>query len=228
MNMSEEMNNENNPAQSESQQGNDERENQPDVEIDRASGSAGDATSPEQSAEAKESVDEASRSVSGETGIDDELEKLRKEAADMKDAWSRERAEFMNFKKRVSQEQARLRIQAVAGFVKELLPVLDNLNRVVSASAEDPALKDFITGVEMIRSEFMSVLEKEKIKRFSPVEEAFDPSVMEAIAMEEQESLSQDTVLEVYQDGFFLESESGGRQVIRPARVKVGKPASVK
>ncbi len=156
---------------------------------------------------------------------DEEMEKLRKEAAEMKDAWTRERAEFMNFKKRVSQDQARLRIQAVTGFVKELLPVIDNLNRVVEASTDDPAVKDFITGVDMIRSEFMSVLEKEKIKRFSPGDEIFDPGSMEAIAMEPREGLEQDTVIEVYQDGFFLEMENGDRQVIRPARVKVGKPA---
>lgn len=216
--MSEETKNEQNTDQPGADQGNDEMANQPEVEIDRAPGSAGDANSSEQSA----------GEASAETGSGEELEKLKKEAADMKDAWSRERAEFMNFKKRVSQEQARLRVQAVAGFVKELLPVIDNLSRVVSASAEDPAVKDFITGVDMIRSEFMSVLEKENIKRFSPVEEPFDPSIMEAIAMEEQESLAQDTVLEVYQDGFYLESENTGRQVIRPARVKVGKPASVK
>ncbi len=155
---------------------------------------------------------------------DSEMEKWKKEAEEMKDAWTRERAEFMNYKKRIASEQARLRIVAVAGFVKELLPVIDNLDRVIDSEASDPAVKSFITGVDMIREEMLQVLGKENIKKFLPVQELFDPGMMEAIALEQREDLTSDTVVEVYQAGFYLEGEGGEKQIIRPARVKVGKP----
>lgn len=154
---------------------------------------------------------------------EDEMEKWKKEAEEMKDAWTRERAEFMNYKKRMANEQARLRTVAVAGFVKQLLPVIDNLDRVIGSESSDPAVKNFITGVDMIREEMLQVLDREKIRKYLPDAEAFDPGSMEAIALEEREDLTVDTVVEVYQAGFYQESENGEKQFLRPARVKVGK-----
>ena len=121
---------------------------------------------------------------------------------------------------------AKNRVYMIAKFVGSLLPVIDNLDRVLLAPSEDPALKSFISGVEMIRADFLSVLEKENIKAVNPTNDPFDPFSMEAIALEERENLQTDTVIEVYQSGYILEYGEGERQVIRPARVRVGKPIS--
>lgn len=155
-----------------------------------------------------------------------EQDRLRKEAADMKDAWTRERAEFMNYKKRAAQEQGRARVFAVTNFVKELLPAIDNLDRVVQSDSDNEAVKNFITGVEMIQAEFLSILGKERIQKFSPAGQPFDPHFMEAISMEESNEIDTDMVLEVFQDGYVYEPEEGEKQVIRPARVKVAKPGN--
>ena len=152
-----------------------------------------------------------------------ELELALEEVQKLKDAWQRERAEFMNFRKRSQLEKGRIRIHSVADFVGGLMPVLDNLDNVLKAKTENKEVQNFVIGVEMIKNEFVSVLEKSNIKIFQPVNEPFDPEFMEAIASEEREELTRDTVLEVFQEGFFMEFEDGQKQVIRPARVKVGK-----
>ena len=157
-------------------------------------------------------------------GEQSDLEKANDEIQKLKDAWTRERAEFMNYKKRVAQDQVRARMWAIGDFVGSLLPALDNLETVLKVKTENPEVKNFVTGVEMIRGELISALGKHNIRHLQPLEQPFDPQIMEAIAIEEREGLEAEQVLEVFQDGFFLEFDDGHKQVLRPARVKVGKP----
>ena len=164
----------------------------------------------------------ASDAPEGET---DELEKAREEIRELKDSWSRERAEFLNYKKRMVQEQARFRKQVIGSFVGELLPVLDNLKAVLQTKAEDEAVRNFISGVEMIHNEFVDVLKKSGISVLRPHNERFDPNFMQAIATEDRDDLEHETVLEVFQDGYIVEHSEDDRHVLRPARVKVGKPS---
>lgn len=154
---------------------------------------------------------------------DSELELARNEARDMRDSWNRERAEFLNYKKRTNAELGRVRSQAVKGFVSGLLPVLDNLNQVLMSKSTDPAVVSYVQGVEMIRAEFMNVLSRENIQSVRPVDEAFDPMRMEAIAVEETDAVDREKVIEVYQDGFVM-SIDGNVEVLRPARVRVARP----
>lgn len=151
-----------------------------------------------------------------------ELDAARNEAAEMRDSWNRERAEFMNYKKRMMAEMGRVKSHSVKTFVTGLLPVLDNLTQVVQTKSDDPAVKNYVQGVEMIRSEFMNVLSRENIKSVRPVGAPFDPMSMEAIAMEEREGIEKDEVVEVYQDGFVMTVDSN-EEIMRPARVKVAR-----
>ncbi|MBL8020173.1 MAG: nucleotide exchange factor GrpE [Leptospirales bacterium] len=176
-----------------------------------------------------EGVDVAPGSVEAEPepsskGSDSELEQARNEAREMRDSWNRERAEFLNFKKRTSVEMGRVRSHAVKGFVSGLLPVLDNLNQVLMTKSTDPAVVGYVQGVEMIRAEFINVLARENIQSVRPVDEAFDPMRMEAIAVEETDTVDREKVVEVYQDGFVM-SIDGNVEVLRPARVRVARPA---
>ena len=171
---------------------------------------------------------EATSAVAGEgTGTDGEiqaLDGLRGEVLALKDAWARERAEFQNYKRRISQEMGRMKTHAVANFVGGLLPVLDNLESVVRLSSDNEEVRQFIAGVSMIHKELTSLLDRHNIKTLRPAGEAFNPESMEAIASEDREDLKQDTVLEVFQDGLVMEFDDGLRQVLRPARVRVGRP----
>jgi len=153
----------------------------------------------------------------------DEVLRLKKEAESLKDAWTRERAEFMNYKKRIVLEQARFRIDVIAEFAKNLFPVMDNLDRVLQVENPDPALNNFISGVEMIKKEFITVFEKESIRQVNPINQEFDPFKMEAIAMENRSDIDKDTVTEVFQYGYIYEKDENDRKLLRPARVKVAK-----
>jgi molecular chaperone GrpE len=166
--------------------------------------------------------EEIQKPVSEANGMEKELEAAKAEAAEMRDSWNRERAEFMNYKKRMMTEMGRVKAHAVKAFVTGLLPVLDNLTQVVQTKSEDAVVKSYVQGVEMIRSEFLNVLSRENIKSVRPVGAPFDPMSMEAIALEEREGLEKDEVAEVYQDGFVMTVDSH-EEILRPARVKVAR-----
>jgi molecular chaperone GrpE len=103
----------------------------------------------------------------------------------------------------------------VASLAKEFLPALDNLDRALEAAAQDDPLLD---GVRLVRSELSAALARVGIESFSPVGEAFDPVLHEAMASVPQppDGADSGTVVEVYQPGYRL-----GSTVIRPARVVV-------
>lgn len=151
-----------------------------------------------------------------------ELEKAQREVAELKDSWNRERADFANFRKRSVAERSRAQGEAVARFTRELLDVMDNLDRVLSIQSDNDEVKNFITGVEMIRTSFAGVFQNNSVRVANPEGEAFNPQTMEAIAREERADLTQDTVVEVYQAGYTIELAPGEVQTLRPARVKVG------
>jgi molecular chaperone GrpE len=110
-------------------------------------------------------------------------------------------------------------------FIHDLLNPIDNLELVTNVTTEIPELKAYVDGVNMVKKELLSVIEKEGIKRLNPVNESFDPMLMEAINSVESEEYKEETVVEVYQPGYYyLDGEN--QHSIRPARVKVGKPLS--
>lgn len=154
-----------------------------------------------------------------------ELEEARREAAALKDGWTRERAEFQNYKRRMVQETSRMKTHAVADFMAGLLPVLDNLESVLRVDTDNEAVKQFVSGVAMIHKELIGLLDRHNIRIVRPQGEPFNPESMEAIASEVRDDLDREVVLDVFQDGLVMEFEDGIRQVLRPARVRVGRPS---
>lgn len=154
----------------------------------------------------------------------DALEKVLKENAELKDSWSRERAEFVNYKKRVAQDNIRFKANIISDFVGSMLVVIDHLENVMKTKSESEEVKNYVKGVEMIHSEFYALLNKNGIRPVSMEDGGFNPEFMEAISSEKKADLKKETVLEVFQDGFYLEFEDGQKKIIRPARVRVGMP----
>lgn len=193
-------------------------------------GRSSEETAPKQDSHAAVGADRPS-DVPDESGADqgsaeetrDPLAEAQSEIAELKEAWARERADFQNFRKRTVTERQKARQDAHITLAHDILGVMDNLDRMLAMPVENPEVKNYVTGVEMIRQGFLDALAKYNIKPLSVADSPFDPNSMEAIAMENREDLETDMVLEVYQTGYYMELESGDRQVIRPARVKVGK-----
>lgn len=168
---------------------------------------------------------ESMETAETETSLQTELESAKKEIESLKDSWARERAEFQNFKRRSAQEFVSIRKEAVKSLVSGFLNPIDNLERVGATQTNLEELKPFVDGVTMILKEFYSVLEKSNVIRFDPKGEPFDPMSMEALSSEEGDQYSEETVIDVYQPGYYYK-ENEDKFTLRPARVRIGKPKS--
>jgi molecular chaperone GrpE len=150
------------------------------------------------------------------TGDLDELVRTAAQRDEYLALAQRTQADFENYRKRVAREAASAHERGAAGLAKELLPALDNLDRAMDAvAADDPLLQ----GVRLVRNEIAAALARVGIESYSPIGEAFDPSLHEAVAtapQPENSPFTSGTVVEVYQPGYRLRES-----VIRPARVVV-------
>jgi molecular chaperone GrpE len=135
------------------------------------------------------------------------------DAARYLDLAQRTQAEFENFRKRATRDVALAGERAKASLVRELLPVVDNLERALATA--NPEEDHLAEGVRLVHVELVNTLERNGIKPFDPAGEPFDPNVHEAISMREGDNGS-GIVLDVVEKGYKL-----GDNVIRPARVVV-------
>jgi molecular chaperone GrpE len=125
----------------------------------------------------------------------------------------RTQAEFENYRKRAARDAAQAGERAKANLIRELLPVVDNLERALATA--NPEEDHLAEGVRLVHAELVATLERNGVKAFDPAGEAFDPSVHEALSMREGDNGS-GIVLDVIEKGYKL-----GDNVIRPARVVV-------
>ena len=162
----------------------------------------------EMQATAREAAAEVDSSGSG--GSDDSL---RRETQEMRDRYMRTLADFDNFRKRTDREKADFFKYALAGTMKDLLPVLDNFDRALEHAEEGD---EFHKGVLLIYKQLFDVLEKHGLKPITETGVHFDPNIHEAVIREEDASVPSHTVVAVLQKGYFL-----GDRLLRPALVKV-------
>jgi len=125
----------------------------------------------------------------------------------------RTQAEFENFRKRAAREAAQAGDRAKANLIRELLPVVDNLERALGTA--NPEEDHLAQGVRLVLQELVNTLERNGIKAYDPAGEPFDPSLHEALSTRETEN-GAGIVLDVVEKGYKL-----GDNVIRPARVIV-------
>lgn len=144
---------------------------------------------------------------------DAELEKLKAELATKEDQLMRTAAEFDNFKKRTERERASVAEFAKAGLIKQLLPILDNIDRAAACPADSA---DYIKGIEMIVKQFEGIVSNFNIEEIGKAGDQFDPNFHEAVMHIEDESLGENIIAEVFQKGYKI-----GDTVIRTAMVKV-------
>ena len=129
------------------------------------------------------------------------------------EAWQRERASFMNFRRRTEQENA-LVGQVATGFtIKKFLSGIDDLER---ALAHRPADDVWASGVELVYRKFLAILEAEGVTRMQAEGQPFNPELHEAIMQEPSDKFESGTVTAVLQQGYMH-----GDRVLRPAMVKV-------
>jgi molecular chaperone GrpE len=192
--------------------------------IDRPSADPGENTarmavvSPEQlAAEEAEEVDgavEAEATEEAEAPAESELEQAVRERGEYLALAQRTQADFENFRKRATRDTAAAGERARSGVVKELLPVVDNLERALaSANADEGHLAG---GVQLVHSELLGVLSRNGVEQFDPTGQKFDPAEHEALTVRPEEGTDAGVVLDVVEKGY-----RAGEAVLRPARVVV-------
>ena len=143
----------------------------------------------------------------------EKMEQLAKMVSDASDKYLRLAAEYDNYRKRTANEMESLYGDAKAATVKPFLEVLDNLERGLAQFEEgDPHRQ----GMEMICKQFMTVLEKLGVQQIEALGQPFDPARHNAVMHVEDESAGENTVVEVFQQGYAL-----GDKILRFAMVKV-------
>ena len=145
-----------------------------------------------------------------------QLEAVTRERDEYLDALQRLKAEFDNYRKRVARDQELLVARAHERLVKELLPVLDNLERALEAAAQHEEAK-LEEGVSLVHRELRDALTREGLEEIE-TDGAFDPHVHEALLSQPSQA-DEGAVIEVVQKGYRL-----GDRVLRPARVVIAGP----
>ncbi len=130
-------------------------------------------------------------------------------------------AEFDNYRKRQARDFRRLCEQGKKELIEELLAVLDNYHRAEQLVEEGGhSVEEIADGLMKTSEQLIGILKQEGLKELEITEgDPFDPNIHEAMLAENRDGLDQDTVLEVFQKGYTL-----GQDLLRPARVRVGKP----
>lgn len=144
---------------------------------------------------------------------DIEIENLKAELESKNDLLLRTAAEFDNFKKRTEREKLTVAEFAKAGLIKQLLPILDNIDR---AALSEKGSEDYIKGIEMIVKQFEGVAGNLGIEEIAKVGDTFNPELHEAVMHIEDDTVAENTITQVLQKGYKI-----GSTVIRPAMVQV-------
>jgi molecular chaperone GrpE len=144
----------------------------------------------------------------------DELTATKQERDEYLELAQRTRADFDNYRKRVAKETEGAHARGKAELARELLPVVDNLERALEAAGADPG--SLAKGVSLVHDELRAKLEDAGVEAYDPVGERFDPELHEALSTRAEQDTDPGHVLETVEKGYRLNG-----QVLRPARVVV-------
>ncbi len=182
----------------------------PEDEPVTARDEAGEPSGEEDPANEQQAMDD--KEAASEEEPDDPLARAQRERDEYLDLARRAQADFENYRKRAAREAAMAGERAKSGLVRELLPIVDNLERAL-ASAEDGE-QHLAEGVRLVHSELIAVLERNGIQQFNPAGDRFDPAEHEALSVRTDGEPG--LVLDVVEKGY-----RANGTVLRPARVVV-------
>ncbi|MEA3348209.1 MAG: nucleotide exchange factor GrpE [Pseudomonadota bacterium] len=201
--------------------------NQEDAELEHAkveSDSLGSTDEPGQESKASGHVqpvdnDEISEMKNKIEELEAEVDGLQKINASLQEQMLRVRAEAENFRKRMQREKDEFARFAREGFVRDLLPVKDNLERALIHAGDDPTT--IVDGVKLTLEQFDSVFKNMGVESFESLGAPFDPAFHQAMTQVESDEHKPNTVVDELQKGYQL----NGR-LLRPAMVTVAKAKS--
>ncbi len=168
----------------------------------------------------EEVQEDQTEEVSQEEILKAKVAELEAANAELKDQMLRRQAELENYRKRLIRDKEEAVQFANESLIRDILGFLDNMERALTAAKNGGDVNALIEGFEMTQNQLLSTLDKNwGLKAIESVGQEFDPSLHEACMMTVDENLDKETVLEEFQKGYTLHD-----RVIRPSKVKIGKP----
>jgi molecular chaperone GrpE len=158
----------------------------------------------------------APNSVPASDEAEPRLAAEQQKAGEYLDLFQRTQADFMNYRRRMTQEQAEGRIAAQSAVLSQLLPVLDDLRRALEVVPPEFAGHPWAQGLSLIARRLTTQLEQMGVREVGAPGEQFDPHKHEAIMTKAQADIPEGTILHVARPGYIL-----GERIIRPAQVSV-------
>jgi molecular chaperone GrpE len=151
-----------------------------------------------------------------------ELEEKGRLLAEYEDLLKRKQADFENFRKRMQREMEDFRRFATVEMVLDIVNIIDDFERAIGAAKETRDFDTLLDGIILVEKQLKNVLEnKYGVKTIEAVGTEFDPTLHDAIMVEESDQYQEDTVVENLQKGYMMYN-----RIIRPAKVKVAKAVS--
>jgi molecular chaperone GrpE len=145
------------------------------------------------------------------------IKSLENEAKETYDRFLRVSAEFENYKKRSAREMSEFKKFANESLIKELLLVVDNMERAINSSNDEGnSNNSLVKGIDMILKELLKILGKFGVKQVESLEKPFDPNFQQAVMQKETNEHPNNTVIEELQKGYTI-----NERLLRPAMVVV-------
>lgn len=175
--------------------------------------------------EVKEDSDEVKEAERTSTEVEQlkcDLEAQTKLAEDYLSRLKYLQADFENYKKMAARERDLYELCATEVLIKDLLPVIDNLEAAIASAKQNEDDTSFVAGLVLIYTDLLEVLGREGLKPIKAVGEKFDPYKHEVLLTVTDDELPEDTVVDEFEKGYTF-----GSKVIRSSKVKVSKVESL-
>lgn len=150
--------------------------------------------------------------------LQQELNTAQDKCKEYSEGWQRERADFLNYRKRIEREQAQQHQVISSNILKKYLTVTDDMERALVNRPAGAEMQEWWNGVELIYRKLNSILEAEGVQVIPAEGEMFDPTLHEAITHEDNGEVESGMIIAVVQKGYRI-----GDRIIRPALVRVAR-----
>lgn len=151
-----------------------------------------------------------------EPSLEQQLAEAERQQQAYKDALLRAQADFVNYKRRVAQEQAETREVAQGETVEALFPVLDDLGRALESAPPELAQQPWVQGIHLVARQLATTLQHLGVRQIGAPGELFDPRWHEAVMTEHRSDMPEGTIVRITRPGYALDE-----RILLPAGVVV-------
>jgi len=149
--------------------------------------------------------------------VKEAYEKLVIESKEYFEGWQRERADFLNYKKRIERDQQALKNYLTGEVLKKYFAIVDDMELAIKNKPNENNCKDWVDGIGLIYQKVISILENEGVERISTTGE-FDPNVHEALTQIDSPAHESGQIVDVMRQGYKI-----GDRILRPSLVIVAR-----